>query len=139
METVSESGVAIAVAQFLGVEAHTNDPRTPLTAYGLDTLGAMQLIATLEDRFHCALPESLLTECADLHRLTGALTHATAPHQRDETTAHERHIMEVRTNLTSSLWSPIATNTASPLGIWIFTDSASLDLPRRFYRARLRE
>jgi hypothetical protein len=53
--------------------------------------------------------------------------------------AGRTYIIESKTNVTAAVWSPIATNMASPLGVWIFTDSASSDLPRRFYRARLRE
>lgn len=53
--------------------------------------------------------------------------------------AGRTYIIESKTNLTAAVWSPIATNMASPLGVWIFTEAASLDLPRRFYRARLQE
>ena len=44
-----------------------------LTAYGIDSLGALELVAALEDRFECTLPESLLTDCADLRPAGGAL------------------------------------------------------------------
>ena len=76
---ISDSTVAAAVAEFLRVEPDTIDPSTPLSAYGIDSLGAMQLVAALEDRFHCTLPESLLTDYPDLRQLTDALSDAAAP------------------------------------------------------------
>lgn len=115
MESISERGVAITVAQFLGVEPHTIDPRTPLTAYGIDSLGALQLVATLEDRFHCALPESLLTDCADVRRLTGALEEATAPREHEQRAAHalrERMIADSR--LVDDISPMLAARSPSP-------------------------
>jgi thioester reductase-like protein len=50
---------------------------TPLTAYGIDSLGALELVASLEDTFDCRLPESLLADCPDLERLTSALNRQT--------------------------------------------------------------
>ena len=70
---VSEAAVAAAVAEFLHVDPQSIDSRTPLSAYGVDSLGAMQLVAALEDRFRCTLPESLLTDYPDVRQLTEAL------------------------------------------------------------------
>src|SRR5688572_16344577 len=70
---VSEAAVAAAVAELLHVDPQSIDSRTPLSAYGVDSLGAMQLVAALEDRFRCTLPESLLTDYPDVHQLTEAL------------------------------------------------------------------
>ena len=74
----SDAAVAAAVAEFLRVEPDTIDPCTPLSAYGIDSLGAMQLVAALEDRFGCTLPESLLTDYPDLRQLAAALSDAAA-------------------------------------------------------------
>ena len=53
--------------------------------------------------------------------------------------AGRTYVIEARTNLAMAVWSPIATNAVGPPGIWTFTDPANSGLPRRFYRARLRE
>ena len=79
LTAVSEAAVAAAVAEFLRIDRRTIDSRTPLSAYGVDSLGAMQLVAALEDRFGCTLPESLLTDYPDLRQLTEALGDAIAP------------------------------------------------------------
>jgi thioester reductase-like protein len=79
VNVISDAAVAAAVAEFLRVEPHTIDARTPLSAYGIDSLGAMQLVAALEDQFRCTLPESLLTDYPDLQQLTAALSGAAAP------------------------------------------------------------
>ncbi|HET9196504.1 MAG TPA: thioester reductase domain-containing protein [Vicinamibacterales bacterium] len=78
LSVVPEAAVAAAVAEFLHIEPHTIDSRTPLSAYGVDSLGAMQLVAVLEDRFCCTLPESLLTDYPDLRQLVDALGDAIA-------------------------------------------------------------
>ena len=72
----SAANVRLAIGEFLRVEPHRIDPHTPLTAYGIDSLGALELVAALEDRFDRALPESLLTECPDLEQLVEALNGA---------------------------------------------------------------
>ncbi|HEX5110856.1 MAG TPA: thioester reductase domain-containing protein [Vicinamibacterales bacterium] len=69
----SPSAVRTAVAEFLRIDPAAIEAGMPLTAYGIDSLGALELIASLEDRFDCRLPESLLTDCPDLDRLTSAL------------------------------------------------------------------
>src|SRR5688572_20787549 len=76
---IPEAAVAAAVAEFLHIDPHTIDSGTPLSAYGVDSLGAMQLVAALEDRFRCTLPESLLTDYPDVRQLTEALGDAIAP------------------------------------------------------------
>ena len=80
---VTEQRVACTVAEVLGIPSHALDLHTPLTAYGIDSLGAMQLVAALEDRFHCSLPESLLTDSPNVQRLTEALRHSTMPGDAD--------------------------------------------------------
>ena len=45
----SQDDVRQAVAAFLRVDPATLDPQVPLTAYGLDSLGALELVAALED------------------------------------------------------------------------------------------
>jgi len=69
IEAVTPERVRSAVAAFLGVEPDDIDATTPLTAYGIDSLGALQLVAELEDRFGRPLPESLLTDCPDLEQI----------------------------------------------------------------------
>jgi hypothetical protein len=43
------------------------------------------------------------------------------------------YVLLASTNLAA--WTPIATNTAGPDGLWFFTDLQSTNLPYRFYRA----
>jgi subtilisin family serine protease len=42
------------------------------------------------------------------------------------------YILQASTNLAA--WSPLATNTAGPDGLWLYTDLQSTNLPQRFYR-----
>ena len=70
---VSPASIRAVVAEFLQVAPGAIEAGTPLTAYGIDSLGALELVASLEDRFDCRLPESLLTDCPDLERLISAL------------------------------------------------------------------
>jgi 5-hydroxydodecatetraenal polyketide synthase CpkC len=72
---VTPAAVRTAVAEFLQMDPSAIEAGMPLTAYGIDSLGALELVASLEDRFDCRLPESLLTDCPDLDRLTSALNH----------------------------------------------------------------
>ena len=83
LSVVSEYTVAATVAQVLGIPPQTIDPHTRLTAYGIDSLGAMQVVAALEDQFRCSLPESLLTDCPNLRRLTDVLKRSTSPDEAD--------------------------------------------------------
>jgi hypothetical protein len=53
--------------------------------------------------------------------------------------AGRTYVMEAKTNVTSSIWTPVATNAASPTGVWIFVEPAASASARRFYRARLHE
>src|SRR4029079_8066593 len=69
IEAVTPERVRSAIAAFLGVEPDDIDATTPLTAYGIDSLGALQLVAELEDRCGRPLPESLLTDCPDLEQI----------------------------------------------------------------------
>ena len=71
---VSTEPVRLAVAQFLRIDPEQIDANTSLTAYGIDSLGALELVASLEDRFECSLPDSLLTDCPNLERLASALS-----------------------------------------------------------------
>src|SRR5215510_1272091 len=70
---ISPTSVRTAVAAFLQVAPAAIEAGTPLTAYRIGSLGALELVASLEDRFECRLPESLLADCPDLERLTSAL------------------------------------------------------------------
>ena len=63
VQDVSAEQVRLAVADFLQISPERIDPGTSLTAYGIDSLGALELVASLEDRFERTLPESLLTDC----------------------------------------------------------------------------
>jgi hypothetical protein len=53
--------------------------------------------------------------------------------------AGRTYVMEARNSLTSGNWTPLATNTASPTGVWTIVDPVTLPATSRFYRARLRE
>jgi thioester reductase-like protein len=86
-DVIPDAAVAVAVAEFLRVDPDTIDAHTPLSAYGIDSLGAMQLVAALEDRFRCTLPESLLTDYPDLRQLTAAISGATAASGGGHTTS----------------------------------------------------
>jgi thioester reductase-like protein len=111
--SVTEQRVACTIAQVLGLPAGALDPHTPLTAYGVDSLGAMQLVAALEDRFHCSLPESLLTESPDVHRLTEALTHSRMPGDAAGGTATLREQMIEDSRLGDDLQPATAARTAA--------------------------
>lgn len=50
----------------LGIDLTGVDPRTPLTACGLDSLKALEVVGALEDAYGCTLPEWLLLDCPDL-------------------------------------------------------------------------
>ena len=50
----------------LGIDLTGVDPRTPLTAVGLDSLKALEVVGALEDAYGCTLPEWLLLDCPDL-------------------------------------------------------------------------
>ncbi|MBK5295819.1 MAG: thioester reductase domain-containing protein [Vicinamibacteria bacterium] len=71
------------VGRFLRADVRTLDGYTPLTAYGLDSLSALELIAILEDEFSCELPEWLLTDSPDLVSLASVIDGDTAGTQRD--------------------------------------------------------
>ncbi len=79
VQDVSAEQVRLAVADFLQISPERIDPGASLTAYGIDSLGALELVASLEDRFERTLPESLLTDCPDLERLVSALAHPGRP------------------------------------------------------------
>lgn len=70
---VTTEAVCRTVADYLRIDARTIGLQTPLSAYGLDSLGALELVAHLEDAFGCALPESLLSEWPDVVTVTAAL------------------------------------------------------------------
>jgi thioester reductase-like protein len=61
------------VANYLKVDPDTIDPRMPLTLYGLDSVGSMELVAALELALGRELPEWLLLEHPDLEALSQAL------------------------------------------------------------------
>jgi thioester reductase-like protein len=65
--------VARVVANYLKVDRNTIDPQMPLTLYGLDSVGSMELVAALEIAFGRELPEWLLLEHPDLEALSQAL------------------------------------------------------------------
>ena len=71
------------VGQFLLVDERTIDGYTPLTAYGLDSLSALELVAILEDEFSRELPEWLLTDCPDLVSLASAIDGGAIEAHRD--------------------------------------------------------
>ena len=74
----TDARLRAVVGRFLRVDARALDGRTALTAYGLDSLSALELVATLEDEFSCELPEWLLTDCPDLASLAAAIDGDTA-------------------------------------------------------------
>ena len=57
----------------LGIDLAGVDPRTPLTACGLDSLKALEVVGALEDAYGCTLPEWLLLDCPDLATLADAI------------------------------------------------------------------
>ena len=64
--------VTQVAAAFLHVKPDTIDPQKPLALYGLDSVGSIELIATLEEALGRELPECLLLEHPDLHALARA-------------------------------------------------------------------
>ncbi|WP_262704978.1 MULTISPECIES: SDR family NAD(P)-dependent oxidoreductase [Streptomyces] len=60
------------VAEFLRIPAETIDDSEPFARYGLDSLGSIQLVRTLEGTFG-ALPKVLLYECKTLAALAAYL------------------------------------------------------------------
>ena len=65
------------VAGFLHLEPQTLDPQKPLALYGLDSVGSIELISTLERALGRQLPECLLLEHPDLDALARALCDST--------------------------------------------------------------
>ena len=74
----TDARLRAVVGRFLHMDERALDGRTALTAYGLDSLSALELVATLEDEFSCELPEWLLTDCPDLASLAEAIDGDTA-------------------------------------------------------------
>ena len=74
----TDARLRAVVGRFLHMDERALDGRTALTAYGLDSLSALELVATLEDEFSCELPEWLLTDCPDLASLAEAIDGGTA-------------------------------------------------------------
>ena len=68
------SRLASLVAACLQVPIEEVDPQTPLARYGLDSLGAEELTAAIEEAFDRRVPESLLLDCPDLASLERFLT-----------------------------------------------------------------
>jgi thioester reductase-like protein len=65
------------VAESLGVAPERLAPNVPLSRYGLDSLGAVELTARIEDSFGWAMPEWLDPGNATLHGLGQLLRHPT--------------------------------------------------------------
>jgi thioester reductase-like protein len=87
---VSEVGIdrlQAVVGALLDVDLAHADPRTPFTAYGLDSLKAMELVSALEEACNCRLPEWLLLDCPDFATLAEALRHG--PHGGEASHARE--------------------------------------------------
>ncbi|WP_309059781.1 SDR family NAD(P)-dependent oxidoreductase [Streptomyces sp.] len=59
-------------AEFLSIPAETVDDTTPFAEYGLDSLGAIQMVRTMEGTFG-ALPKVLLYECRTVAELAAYL------------------------------------------------------------------
>ncbi len=79
-----EAHIAAHIARALGESSIDHiDPETELVAYGLDSLGAIELRGTLQDSLEIALPATLLfrhpTRSALTRHLSGALSAALAP------------------------------------------------------------
>lgn len=70
---VEPTQLQTVVGDFLGVDLRNTDPRAPLSAYGLDSLKALEIVAVLEEAYGCRLPESLLLECPDIATLAEEL------------------------------------------------------------------
>jgi acyl carrier protein len=65
---ISTSDVAAVLLEVAGIDAP--DPDADLTAMGLDSLHALDLLAALEDRFGVALTEDLAAEFRSVSRIT---------------------------------------------------------------------
>jgi thioester reductase-like protein len=65
--------IARAAAAHLGVPVHEIDPVVPLSRLGLDSLGATELAAAIEDATGLEVPLDLVAECSNVRSLAAAL------------------------------------------------------------------
>lgn len=82
--------VTLEVAQILSVTPERIDPKRPLNALGLDSLMAVELALSLEQRFDLRLPTMMLSESPTVHKITEriiAMLYGTEPETVTEPTA----------------------------------------------------
>ena len=127
--TVSLDRVRVSVAAYLRVEPDTLDVHRPLTAHGIDSLGALELAAHLEDAFHCTLPESLLSEWPTVAGLTAALAGETTDPETALANRRERLLADcqlpddlrpsLRQRPTPATGNVLVTGATGFLGAWL--------------------
>ena len=65
--------IVTVAARCLNQAPQTIDPQTPLALLGLDSLGAIEVGAALEDALGVEIPPELMTECLDVRSLAAAI------------------------------------------------------------------
>src|SRR5262245_37846636 len=65
--------IASVAARCLNRAPETIEADTPLALLGLDSLGALEVGAALEDALGVAIPPEMMTECLNLRALTAAV------------------------------------------------------------------
>ena len=81
MEQQMESRYEALLRRYLPEVGDSFSPQEPLSSYGLDSLGTVELMIAIEDEFEVAFPDSLLT--SQTFETAASLWSAVALMQRD--------------------------------------------------------